>query len=135
MAIRILIGLFMVLHGLVHLLYAGQALRLFQLPGVDWPDGSWAFSRLFGQAVTRWQAGFACALATLGFVVGGVGILAGQGWWRPVIVGAAALSSAIFFFSWNGRLQKLSEQGLIAILINAAILILVLGFRWPDFEF
>ena len=41
--------LFLFLHGMVHLLYAGHSLRLFELrPGLSWPDSSWAFSRLGG---------------------------------------------------------------------------------------
>jgi hypothetical protein len=32
-------------------------------------------------------------------------------------------------------MQKLTEKGLIAILINAAILIAVLVLQWPDFGF
>jgi hypothetical protein len=36
-------GIFFILHALVHLLYAGQALRYFELrPGLTWPDGAWA---------------------------------------------------------------------------------------------
>jgi hypothetical protein len=31
-------GIFFLLHGLVHLLYAGQSLRFFELrPGMTWP--------------------------------------------------------------------------------------------------
>ena len=135
MAIRIILGLFMVLHGLVHFLYVGHGLRLFELPGLAWPDGSWAFAKLLGQSGTRWLAGIACGVALLWFVVGGIAILAGQAWWRPAIVGAAAFSTAIWILFWNGTLQQIVEQGLFAILINGAILIAVLVFHWPDFGF
>jgi len=135
MALRIIVGIFIVLHGLVHLLYLGHGLRLFELADLAWPDSSWLFSALLGQAAIRWLAAIACALATLGFVAGGVGILAGQGWWRPLVVGSAAFSAAIWILFWNGTLQKLADQGLIAILINGAILIAVLVFSWPDFGF
>ncbi len=41
---QIVVGVFLILHGLVHLLYAGQALRYFELrPGMTWPDASWLF--------------------------------------------------------------------------------------------
>jgi len=56
--IRILFGVFLVLHGLVHLLYYGQSARHFELqPGMVWPDGSWAFSRLLGDELVRSLAG------------------------------------------------------------------------------
>jgi hypothetical protein len=136
MLVRIVVGIFMVLHGLVHLLYFGQARRFFEMQeGLQWPDSSWAFSRLLGQDATRWLAAIACVLAALGFVAGGLAIFAGWTWWRPVVIGSAAFSTAIWILFWNGMLQRLSEQGLIAILINAAILVALLVFGWPDFGF
>jgi hypothetical protein len=134
--LRLIFGLFMVLHGLVHLLYFGQSQRLFELqPGMVWPDGSWAFSKLLGEAATRMLASIACVLAALGFVASGAAIFLGQSWWRPVVVTAAAFSMATFVLFWDGGLQKLADKGAIAILINAAILFAVLVLRWPDFGF
>jgi len=134
--LRFIVAAFIVLHGLVHLLYFAQSRRLFELqPGMVWPDGSWAFSRLLGDEATRWLASLACILAAIGFVVGGTAILLGQAWWRPVVVAAAAFSAAVLFLLWNGKTQKLAQQGAIAILINLAILFYVLVFQWPDFGF
>jgi hypothetical protein len=134
--LRFIVGIFIVLHGLVHLLYFGQSRRLFELQaGMVWPDGSWAFSKLLGVEATRWLAGIACIVASLGFVAGGIAIFVGQSWWRPVVVGAAAFSAAIFVLFWDGGLQRLDAKGAIAILINLAILVAVLLFRWPDFGF
>ena len=134
--LRFIVGAFIVLHGLVHLLYFAQSRRVFELqPGMTWPDGSWAFSRLLGDEATRLLASIACILAAIGFVVGGTVILLGQAWWRPVVVGAAVFSAAVFFLLWNGKTQKLAEQGAIAILINLAILVYVLVLQWPDFGF
>lgn len=132
MVLRFVFGVFCVLHGLVHLLYFGQSRRLFELQsGMVWPDGSWVFSKLLGDEATRLLASVSCVLAAVGFVAGGVGILIGQAWWRPVVVGSAVFSAAIFILCWNGTLQRLDNQGAIAILINAAILVAVLVFRWP----
>lgn len=131
--LRFIVGVFIVLHGLVHLLYFGQSRRLFELQsGMAWPDGSWAFSKLLGDEATRWLAGIACILAALGFVAGGIAILSRQSWWQPVVAGSAAFSAAIFVFFWDGDLQKLHDKGAIAILINLAILVAVLILRWPD---
>jgi hypothetical protein len=133
---KFIIGVFLVLHGLVHLLYFGQSRRLFELqPGMAWPDGSWAFSKLLGDGATRWLASISCVLAAIGFVVGGIGILVGQAWWRPMFVGSAAFSAAIFVLFWDGKLQKLANKGAIAVLINSAILVAVPILRWPDFGF
>jgi len=134
--LRFIIGVFIVLHGLVHLLYFGQSRRLFELQsGMAWPDGAWAFSRLLGEGATRWLAGISCVLAALGFVAGGAGILLGQAWWRPLVVASAVFSTAIFLLFWDGTRRRLDNQGAIAILINLAILVAVLVLGWPDFGF
>jgi len=134
--LKFISGAFIVLHGLVHLLYFGQSSRLFELqPGMAWPDGSWAFSKLLGNEATRSLGSVVCVLAALVFVAGGAGIFAEQTWWRPVVVGAAIFSSVAYILLWNGKLQALDNQGWIGILINAAILVSVLVFKWPDFKF
>ena len=134
--LKFIVGIFMVLHGGVHLLYMGQSRRLFELqPGLAWPDGSWAFARLLGDEGTRSLASVACILAGLGFAVGGLGILLGQAWWRPAVVGSAVFSSVLYFVLWNGKMQALDDQGFFGILINVAILVAVLVLKWPDFGF
>ena len=136
MAIKLVFGIFIVLHGLVHLLYFGQSWRFFELQaGMVWPDGSWAFSRLLGDEPTRLLASVACVLAAVGFVVGGVGILAEQSWWRTAVIGAALFSSLLYLLFWNGKMQHLDNQGAIGLLINAAIVVAVLVFQWPNFAF
>jgi hypothetical protein len=133
--LRFITGAFIVLHGLVHLLYFGQSRRLFELqPGMVWPDGSWAFSRLLGDKTTRTLASVFCILAAIGFVAGGAAILMGQTWWRPVVVGAAAFSAVGYILFWDGKMQKLHDQGGIGMLINIAILVAVLIVGWPNFE-
>ena len=134
--VRIIFGIFIVLHGLVHLLYVGQSQRAFELqPGLTWPDGAWAFSRIVGDEASRKLASVLLVLATIGFIAGGVGILAGQAWWRSPVVGSAVLSAVLYILLWNGQVQRLDDQGAFGILINVAILIAVLIVRWPHFEF
>ena len=130
---RFIVGVFIVLHGLVHLLYTGQSRRLFELqPGMVWPDGSWVFSRLLGDGTARSLASVLYTLAAVGFVAGGVGIFAKQAWWRPATIGSAIFSAVIVILFWNGQLQKLNDQGLIALIINTAILVALLVLHWPS---
>ena len=124
---RIIAGAFLVLHGLVHLLYSGHSWRLFELkPGLQWPDGSWAFSKALGDDGTRLIASIGLVLAALLFIAGGTGVLVKQGWWRPVVLGAAAFSSVVYVLLWDGSMQKLDGQGAIGLLINLAIVVAVL---------
>jgi hypothetical protein len=132
---RFVFGVFIVLHGLVHLLYFGQSARYFELkPGMVWPDGSWAFSKLLGNEAVRNLASISLTLVAAGLIVGGVGILVNQAWWRPVVVGVTAFSALDYILFWNGRMQNLDGQGLVGILIDMAILLAVLVFRWPATE-
>jgi hypothetical protein len=129
---KTLMGIFFVLHGLVHLLYAGQSLRFFELrPGMTWPDGSWAFLKLLGNETTRMLATILLALAALGFLAGGLGLFIYQDWWRSVTLAAVVISSLIFIFFWDGRFQAMADQGGVGLLINLAILVLVLFLKWP----
>jgi hypothetical protein len=136
LVLRIIGGGFLILHGLVHLLYFGQSQRYFELqPGLVWPDSSWAFSPTLGDGLTRALASASCVIAAIAFVAGGTGILIGRGWWRAPVVFAAAFFTVVLVLLWNGQLSRLDDQGAIAILINAAILVATLVLRWPDFGF
>ena len=127
-------GIFIILHGLVHLLYFGQSRRLFLLhPDMDWPDDSWAFSRVLGDEGTSLLASVSCIVATLGFVAGGLGIVLRLEWWRPMVVASAVFSAAIFILFWDGEGRRLASKGGVDVLINIAILFVVLVLQWPDF--
>jgi hypothetical protein len=48
-----------------------------------------------------------------------------------VIVGAATISTVLYLALWNGKIQRLDQQGAVGIILDAAILAAVLLFRWP----
>lgn len=132
----ILFAVFLILHGLVHMLYFGQSARVFELqPGMVWPDGSLVFSRLLGDSAARNLASVLLVLAAIGFVIGGIGIFARQSWWRPVVLVTAVFSSVIYILFWDGGFQHLDNKGGVGILINLAILAALLIFQWPKFDF
>lgn len=134
--IRYVAGVFLILHGVVHLLYCGQSTRMFELqPGMVWPDGSWAFSRLLGDDSARVVASVSLILAALGLIGAGVAILFGHGWWRPIAIASLTLSSLLYAALWNGTIAQLANQGAVGLAINLAILIALLVFRWPRFAF
>ena len=121
-----LFGVFILLHGLVHLLYYGQSRGLFELkPGMTWPIPSWAFSGLLGERGTRISAGILCILVTACLVSGGIGLLTDQSWWNRLVSVSAALSTLLFVLCWDGQINRLGEKGGIAILINIGILCLI----------
>ncbi len=127
MLIFILTGIFLILHGLVHILYAGQSVHLFELrPGMNWPDEGWVLGRQSADDAMRFLVSISLGLAALGFAAGGVGLLMSRDWWQILAIGAAVLSTMIFAVFWDGKRQSLAENGGIGVLINLAILALVL---------
>ena len=134
--IRYVAGVFLILHGLVHLLYFGQSQRVFELqPGMAWPDGSWVFGRLLGTDPTRTVASAALLISAVGLIAGGLAIVFGLSWWAAVTVGSLVLSSLLYLAMWNARFEHLDNQGAVGMLINAAVLVAGLIFRWPKFVF
>ena len=110
--LKILPGLFFILHGLVHLLSIGQSRRFFEIkPGMVWPDGSWVFSKLFTDGTSRMPASIACLLASTGFVAGGIGLLAGYDWWAPVVGGSAIFSSLVTLLFGMGENRIWTVRG------------------------
>jgi len=134
--LRFLFGIFIVLHGLVHLWYVTLSLGLVEFQAeMGWTGKSCLFSPLLGDGAARSLATVLYGLATLGFLIGSIGIFAQQEWWRPVVIGSAAFSAAIILLFWDGGLQLLVEKGLIGFLINVAFLVALLVFGWPSAEF
>jgi hypothetical protein len=128
--IKVLFGVFIVLHGLVHLLYFGQSRRMFELqPGMVWPDGSWAFSRFLGLEATRSMASVLLILPAMVLVAGGVGLLLNQSWWPALVVASAVFSTAVYILLWDGAAQSLVDKGGVGILINSAIVVVVYWIR------
>jgi len=128
----ILLGIFFILHGMVHLLYAGQSGRYFELrPGMIWPDGAWLFSKLPGDESTRLLVVVLLALAAFGFVAGGLGLFFHQDWWRSVTLGTAVFSSLIFILWWDGKFQALADKGGVGILINLSIIFVAFILKRP----
>jgi hypothetical protein len=128
-----LYGISVLLHGLVHLWYVTLSQRWVEFqPEMGWTGESWLFSPLLGDGATRGLATVLYSLATLGFVVGGVGVLVRQDWWRPVVIGSAAFSAVIIILFWDGGLPRIVEKGLLGFLINVALLVALLVFDWPS---
>jgi len=128
--IRVLAGIFIALHGLVHLWYVVLSQRLVEFQAdMGWTGESWLLTRLLGDTGTRSVAAVVFGLAAVGFSAGGVGMLLRQGWSRPVLIASAAFSALMVTVFWDGRPGMIVQKGLVGLLIDGAILmaLLVLG--------
>jgi hypothetical protein len=102
---------------------------------MDWSGRSWIFTNFLGDSTTRTLAGVLYVVATLAFVVSGIGIFARADWWRPVLVASAVFSAAIILLLWDGSMQLIVQKGLIGLLIDIGILVALLIFKWPSATF
>lgn len=128
----IIFAIFIMLHGLVHLLYFGHIQGYFELqPDMTWPDDSWLLRRFLSSQEIRSLATVLMVLVAAIFAIGGLGLMLKQDWWHPMVVGAAALSSLVYLVFWDGKGKQLDNQGFVGILINLALIVVLLVFGWP----
>ena len=126
---RILLGIFFILHGLVHLWYFTLSQRLVPFePEMGWTGRSWLLTGILGDNMARTIASVLFVLATLGFVAGGAGYLADLGWWRTALIVSAVLSAVTTLAFWDGSAQYIVQKGLLGLLIDIGILLWLLVF-------
>lgn len=116
---RLIVGVFLVLHGLVHLWYVVLSHGWIEVEDeMGWNGHSWLLSPMFSEGTILAAASVLYVGVTVGFVLGGVGVALGTDWWPPVVVGAAVLSTAVLVAMWDGRLELLVEKGAAGVAIN-----------------
>ena len=122
--LRIFLGIFLALHGLVHLWYftLSQGLVEFK-PEMGWSGRSWLFSPVLGGATVRSLGSLLYAVATVAFVVGSLAFIARAGWAQALLAGAALLSSLVIVLFWEGGLHMWAQKGLLGLLINVVLLL------------
>ncbi|WP_254764361.1 hypothetical protein [Natrinema marinum] len=124
---RLAVGLFLVLHGLVHGWYVVLSLGWVEVEDqMGWSGHSWLLSSLLPEGVILTVASVLYVAVTVGFVLGGIGYAFEWGWWKPAVVGAAVLSTVVLVVMWNGRFDLLIEQGAAGVLINIGLLVAIL---------
>ena len=121
--VHILLSIFVLLHGVVHLLYFGQSMRFFKLQSeLTWPDGSWILDKLAKDRTIRNLGGILMIVSSALFFVGSFALFFNHYWHRPVLFVASVFSSLIYTILWDGKYQKLPDKGFIGVLINLAII-------------
>ena len=128
--LRFLAGIFVILHGLVHLWLVTLSLRLGEFKtDMGWTGESWLLSGFVGSSPLRIVASAGFILATLLYLVSGVGVLAQADWTRTLLLVSAAFSSLLLLIFWDGNPEMIVQKGLIGLLINIAVVVVVLMQR------
>lgn len=133
--VKILFGLFLIAHGLVH---AGLAAAPIpndpeSKPGAFFtaPARSWLLPQLgLGASAIQWFGIILVVLATAGFVLAGLGVLGVPGLntiWRTVAVISSCLSLLLLILFWHPWL-------IVGVLIDIGLLIALLWAKWPPVD-
>ena len=93
-------ALFLMVHGLIHLMGTVAYLKLGRIENLPYKTtllgGSWDIGdrgmRLFG---ALW------VLPAVGFVLGGLALLAGWPWWQPLLTAVAVVSLTLTVLDWS----------------------------------
>lgn len=129
------LAIFLIAHGLVHagLTAAPNPADSNAKPGAFFTaaERSWLLPRLgFSPSLIQWAGILLVALATLGFVLAGLGVfgVAGLGAiWRTAAVVSAGASLLLLVLFWHSWL-------LVGVLINVGILAALLWAKWPPVD-
>jgi hypothetical protein len=133
--LKIFIALFLIAHGLVHagLAAAPDPSDTDSKPGAFFtsPGRTWLLPKLgLNAAAIKWIGIILVALATLGFVLAGLGVFGVPGLseiWRTVAVISAVVSLLLLVLFWHIWL-------IVGILIDIGVLIALLWANWPSVD-
>ncbi|WP_336359623.1 hypothetical protein [Haladaptatus sp. ZSTT2] len=118
-----LIGFLLAAHGWVHFVYVASSLGWFASESDwAWNGRSWLLSEVLEETQIRTFANGLFLLVALGFVIGALGYVFAQNWWRPLLIAASVLSTALYLLLWDGKATQLPEKGGLGILINVAVI-------------
>jgi len=126
--LKLLIGGFLIAHGLIHVLYGVPA------PDENWPfklDHSWLLSRFSVSETSLSALGKILWLsATVGFVLAGLGVFGIpllERWWRTIAVASSAASLLLISLFWH-------RWFIVGLLLDVAIVVALLWIDWPPVE-
>lgn len=124
-----LFGIFLILHGIVFFLYAGQSLRLFELkPGMTWPDNSLLCSNLCNEKVLRVITALLCALFGTTFIFAAIILIFEIPLWFNAVIYSSISSTLVYIIMWDGKTANIKDQGGIGITLNFFLIILLIFF-------
>jgi hypothetical protein len=131
--LHIIMGVFLILHGAVHIWYVAMARGVISADAdTIWTGKSWLLTRTLGDQMTMTLATLVHSVTTLVFVIAGAGLVAKQEWFAAWAIGGAILSMAAIVGFWDGRPDHPVEKGALGIIIDIGILVAILYFEWPS---
>ena len=122
--LKLAVGAFFVLHGLVHLLWFVVLWRITTVDGLPYSTTVLAHRIDVGDTGIR-VVGLLWLVATLGWVAAGLGLIFLVPWWQGLTIAVALFSSALCILGLPE-----AKYGLLINLIVIALLFLGGRFQW-----
>ncbi|MBW1821535.1 MAG: hypothetical protein JRI92_07185 [Deltaproteobacteria bacterium] len=117
-------AIFIILHGLAHLWYVTLSLNVIPFKSeFGWSGDSWLLTNFISGSVSPTIATIVYAIAALGLVCAGVGLLMDHQLFRPIMLWSAILSLSAIGLFWDGNTSQIIEKGLIGFVINVIVII------------
>jgi hypothetical protein len=118
MWLQILVGIFFILHGLVHWVYAAPMEKEPEPKPFNALTGRWLVKKARVKAKTALTSGIVLmSLATVGFIVSGIALFCSAAWWTIPATATAGISLAFIILYW----EKWMFGG---ALLNIAVIVL-----------
>lgn len=128
------IGIFMLLHGLVHIWYIVLSQEWVKVEAeMGWTGKSWLLSSWINQNITSASAAIFYGLSAFTFVIASIGLFAKTEWTRPWLMAASILSALTILVFWDGDFFKLIEKGALGFIISVGFLVSITAFKWLNF--
>ena len=120
-------GIFILLHGLVHIWYIVLAQQWVAFkPEMGFSGESWMFTKRLGDSATRKFASANYAVSTFLLVIAAIAILMASAWKiYPLLFGSMSSAVTIIIF-WDGKKDKIIEKGLLGFIIDVTIIAVIL---------
>jgi hypothetical protein len=99
---QIVIGIFLIVHGLIHWVYAAPQPNMPGAESWSFLTQRWLVIRAGLDQATALKLGIALiSLVTIGFAVSGIGLLTSQDWWRIAATASSAVSLLLLALFWH----------------------------------
>ena len=109
-------GIFLILHGLVHIWYVVLSFNIVTYqPDIGWTGKSWLLSPLLSEHALKSITGVLFIIATLLFIISGIGILTSTDNIKTILKIAAIFSTAVLILFWDGHFTLLVKRELSAL--------------------
>ena len=117
---QIIIGIFLIAHGLVHWIYAAPQPNVPNAEPWSFMTERWIVTKIEIDQDVALKLGIALiSLVTIGFTLSGIALLASQDWWRIAAISTASVSIILLILFWHNWM-------IAGPIINIAIILLAI---------